>query len=383
VDEIAVLGLGRMGAAMARRFVAHGRPVTGWSRSGREVPGVACTDDLGAAVRGAGVVVLALYDGRACREVLGRARGSLTGAAALVNTSTVAPAEAAELAAEWGPACVHAPVIGSIPAVESGTLQILAAGAAPAALADLGHVHQVGDAATAAALKLVVNASLAGALGALRDALQQAAALGLTREQALGVLELGQLGGLVSRKREELLGRPAPSQFTVAALAKDLDLLTAASGAPFPIAARSARLAEDAPDSDVTVLALDPPTDPQVLVPLRDYAAGHATGDPTHFRRAFLPTAHVEGVREGRFVSWSLDDYCALFSGRPADDEARRRRVVTAVEVQGTVATASMTLRHGVDTFTDCFVLVRVGEEWRIANKVYDRRPTGASDPAT
>lgn len=49
---------------------------------------------------------------------------------------------------------------------------------------------------------------------------------------------------------------------------------------------------------------------------------------------------------------------------------------MTAVEVQGAVATASMTLRHGVDTFTDCFVLARVGDEWRIANKVYDRRPT-------
>lgn len=362
---------------MARRFAARGRPVTGWSRSGRDVPGVDCTSDLDTALRGAGVVVLALYDGHACGEVLGRARRALHGDAVVVNTATVAPAEAADLAAAWGTAYVHAPVLGSIPAVEAGALQILAAGPAPAVLEDLGHVHPVGDAATAAALKLVANASLAGALGGLRDALHQAAALGLTREQALRVLELGQLGGLVSRKREELLGRPAPSQFTVAALAKDLELLVTASGAPLPIAAQAAQLAEDVPDSDVAALALVPPVAPGVLAPLRAYAAGHATGDPAHFRRAFLPTAHVEGVREGRFVSWSLDDYCALFSGSPAADEAHRRRTVTAVEVQGAVATASMTLQHGADTFTDCFVLARVGEEWRIANKVYDRRPTG------
>lgn len=37
--------------------------------------------------------------------------------------------------------------------------------------------------------------------------------------------------------------------------------------------------------------------------PLRAYIRGHATGDPTYFRDAFLPTAHIEGIRDGAFVS--------------------------------------------------------------------------------
>lgn len=111
-----------------------------------------------------------------------------------------------------------------------------------------------------------------------------------------------------------------------------------------------------------------------VLAPLHDYARGHATGDPSWFRRAFLPTAHVEGLRDGAFSSWGLDDYCELFSGRAADDEADRSRTVDQVHVSGTVATATMTLRHGETTFTDMFVLLRVDGEWRIANKVYHRR---------
>ena len=72
-------------------------------------------------------------------------------------------------------------------------------------------------------------------------------------------------------------------------------------------------------------------------------------------------------------MSWTLDDYCALFTGRPADDEASRTRVVDQVHVLGTVATAVMTLRHGEDTFTDMFVLVRIDGAWRIANKAYHR----------
>ena len=109
-----------------------------------------------------------------------------------------------------------------------------------------------------------------------------------------------------------------------------------------------------------------------VLAPLHAYALGHATGAPEHFREAFRPSAHVEGVRDGAFVSWDLPTYCALFSG-PAPDEDQRRRVVDDVAVVGTVASATMTLQHGSATFTDVFLLVREGDRWQIANKVYHR----------
>jgi hypothetical protein len=108
-------------------------------------------------------------------------------------------------------------------------------------------------------------------------------------------------------------------------------------------------------------------------IPLHAYIRGHATGDPAHFRQAFLPTAHIEGIRNGTFVSWGLDDYCALFHGQPAPDEPARSRRIDAVDVHGTVATASMTLGHGADTFTDIFLLVHLDGEWRIANKAYHR----------
>ena len=111
-----------------------------------------------------------------------------------------------------------------------------------------------------------------------------------------------------------------------------------------------------------------------MLGPLRAYIRGHATGDPAHFREAFLPTAHIEGIRNGTFISWDLDDYCALFGGQPDPDEPARSRRIDAVDVHGTVATASMTLWHGADTFTDVFLLIHADGRWRIANKAYHRR---------
>ena len=127
------------------------------------------------------------------------------------------------------------------------------------------------------------------------------------------------------------------------------------------------------PDANVALAAMTPAVGDEVLAPLRGYIRGHATGDPAHFREAFLPTAHIEGIRDGTFVSWLLDEYCALFDGHPAPDESARSRRIDSVDVHGSVATASMTLQHGTDTFTDIFLLVHVDGRWRIANKAYHR----------
>jgi 3-hydroxyisobutyrate dehydrogenase-like beta-hydroxyacid dehydrogenase len=377
---IAVLGLGRMGDALATRLIAQDWDVVGWTRSGRTSGAVKTTGDPNDAVAQADLVLLALFDGPACRQVLDDVRDSLRTDTIVLNTSTIAPAEASMLARQLGPSYIHAPVLGSVPAAAAGALQILAAAdqdtldRARPALETLGTVRRVDDASTAAALKLIANNSLVGAVLALRDSLRQANALGLPRAQVLDVLELGQLGGLVTRKRPFLAGRPAAvtAEFTIGALAKDMALLAAASNTPLRSAANLADTPA-APEADIAVAATAPAVEDAVLEPLRAYIRGHATSDPTHFRDAFLPTAHIEGIRDGAFVSWPLDEYCALFHGRPAPDEPTRSRRIDAVDVHGTVATATMTLWHGADTFTDTFLLVRVDDSWRIANKAYHR----------
>jgi len=117
--------------------------------------------------------------------------------------------------------------------------------------------------------------------------------------------------------------------------------------------------------------------DAGVRVAIGNYLQGHATGDPAYFRKAFLPTAHIEGVRNGVFTSWTLDDYCALFKGVPAADEASRTRTIDLVDISGDAAMAKATLNHGATVFTDYLVLLKVDGAWKIANKVYAGRPKG------
>ncbi|MES9512176.1 nuclear transport factor 2 family protein [Streptomyces sp. NPDC000609] len=379
-NTIAVLGLGRMGDAIATRLAAQGWDVVGWTRSGRTSGTVKTTGDANEAVVQADLVLLALFDGPACQQVLDDVRDSLRTDTIVLNTSTIAPAEASRLARQLGPSYVHAPLLGSVPAAAAGTLQILAAADQNAfdrvrpVLERLGTIRRTDDVSTAATLKLIANNSLAGAVLALRDSLRQADALALPRTQTLDILELGQLGGLVARKRHFLLDEPtdATAEFTIGALAKDMALLAAASDTPLRNAAGLADTPA-APEADIAVAATVPAMEKAVLKPLHAYIRGHATGDPTHFRDAFLPTAHIEGIRDGSFVSWRLDEYCTLFQGQPVPDEPTRTRRIDAIDVHGTVATATMTLLHGADTFTDIFLLVRADDGWRIANKAYHR----------
>lgn len=111
------------------------------------------------------------------------------------------------------------------------------------------------------------------------------------------------------------------------------------------------------------------------LKPLEAYLRGHETGDPTHMRAAFLPTAHIEGIRNGQFGSWTLDEYVALFTGKPAADEAQRSRRIDSIDISGTAAMARATLTFPSAMVTDLFVLLKVDGEWKIANKVYSSQP--------
>lgn len=250
-----ILGLGRMGGAMATTLHEHSWHVTAWNRSETEVPeGIDLAADAASAVAGADVVVLSLFAFDACWEVVERCSENVSEGALFVNTSTVGPEEATALARQAqdaGARYVHAPVLGSVPAVRAGRLQVLAGGEADDVDEARGvldvvaaEVRHVGDPARAAALKLVANASLAGALVALRDVIEAARALDIDIVSALDVLAGGQLGGLSEAKRVRLTGdgRVAPADFTIGALLKDMRLLSHATGLDTRVHREMARL---------------------------------------------------------------------------------------------------------------------------------------------
>jgi len=117
------------------------------------------------------------------------------------------------------------------------------------------------------------------------------------------------------------------------------------------------------------------PEQQAVRVPLQQYIKGHETGDGATMRKAFLPTAHIEGIRSGKFTSWTVDEYCSRFTGKPPADNASWKRTIDHVQVFGDAAMARVTLAGPKTTATDFFVLLKADGEWKIANKVYAFKP--------
>ena len=134
--------------------------------------------------------------------------------------------------------------------------------------------------------------------------------------------------------------------------------------------------------TSLVILAAPPPAgaqspdDQAVRAAIQQYFRGHATADAAEMRKAFLPTAHIEGIRNGEFVSWTAEEYSSRFTGKPATDESSRVRRIDSVDISGSAAMVKATLVHGATTFTDYFVLLKVDGAWKIANKVYASRPT-------
>jgi len=235
--KVAVLGTGRMGGALARRLQASGFAVTVWDRTREKAerlkvgPVAATPAD---AIRGANVVLSSLTDAAAVRSVyLGR-DGIIEHAAGqlLVEMSTGGPdviEEIAQQARVRGVRLLEAPVLGSVPAVESGTLAVLVGGSqaeleqARPVLERLGEVHSVGALGSAARLKLVANSMLGIISAAAAELLAAGTAAGLEGGQVFWALaRYAPL--LKAREAGFLRDQHQPTMFAVRDLVKDLDL---------------------------------------------------------------------------------------------------------------------------------------------------------------
>lgn len=109
--------------------------------------------------------------------------------------------------------------------------------------------------------------------------------------------------------------------------------------------------------------------------PLELYLKGHATGDGDYFRRAFHPDAKIQGNREGKLISRTREEFAAGAPGKPAEDEALRKRRIVSIDVVDDAAFAKIELDYPKIKFTDYFTLLKVDGEWKIMSKVYHGEP--------
>lgn len=272
VSTVALLGLGRMGAAMAAGLSGTVPRLVVWNRGAggldllrgelgaRPMPEVAET--AAEAVDGAELILTMLADGPALEAVLfgPGGVGALRPGTVLVDSSTIGVPAAHRVArrlGEQGVAFVDAPVSGSVATVRAGRLLVMAGGDGPSVrraaevLAPVAsQVVHVGGHGSGQAMKLSVNAVLHAFNAAVSEALVLCERAGVSTEVGYDVLAGSVVGAPFLEYKRAAFTRPGvhPPAFTVDLMAKDLRLIeehAAGSQAEVPVTAAVLALADE------------------------------------------------------------------------------------------------------------------------------------------
>jgi 2-hydroxy-3-oxopropionate reductase len=211
--DVAVLGLGHMGYAIAVQLVRRGVRVRCWTRSDRP----AATSELDVkrnpadAIQGADIVLLSLTDAAAIEKVLFESKlvALLLPNTIVVDLGTTGPIAARaheQMLAERGISYLDAPVSGGVLGAERGDLTLFVGGdpstfarAAPL-LSHLGRPHHVGPVGAGQTVKLVNQIIVAVTIGAVAEGLRFAEWNGLDPAKVTHALQGGFADSAVLRQ---------------------------------------------------------------------------------------------------------------------------------------------------------------------------------------
>jgi 3-hydroxyisobutyrate dehydrogenase-like beta-hydroxyacid dehydrogenase len=244
--RVALVGTGRMGAAMARRIAGAGHDLVVYNRTPETASHLAVEIGAGAVDRPqdaamfGDVVIVSLADDDAVRATYEGDDGLLAGLSegtVVCDTSTVdpdTPRRLAVLAIQRGASFLDTPVSGSVQLIERGELTVLAGGdadaldrARPVLESFASTIFHLGDVGAGAVMKLVVNSVVHALNAALSEAFVLAEKAGLDRETTYDVLESSVVGApFVKYKRPAFVDPESTAvAFSLALVAKDQDLI--------------------------------------------------------------------------------------------------------------------------------------------------------------
>lgn len=240
--RVGVIGLGAMGAPMARNLAKAGLLTTVWNRTAEVAVELAAETGTRASASPKDLaaecdVVLTCVSADDDLESVVRQLGpGLREGAVVLDTSTVNPETARKLAGqvdEAGAGFVDAPVSGGVEGARKGTLSAMVGGDSadierirPVLDAIAGSVTHMGDVGAGQATKAVNQVIVAGIAEAVCEALALSEKLNLPSERLLSVLSAGAASSwFLEHRGETMLNSQFDTGFKPALLLKDLRIV--------------------------------------------------------------------------------------------------------------------------------------------------------------
>jgi len=241
-QKIGYVGLGHMGGGMAARFLAAGYPVYGEERNRAGAQGIIddglqWRDTPREVADAADILFTSLPDDGVVETVASGPDGILAGLApgkVWADMSTISPSASRGLAERvhaLGATMLDAPVSGSVPQVQAGTLTIMVGGDGDAyariepLLHELGTPTHIGENGQGLVLKLAINIALAVQMVTFAEGLVLAERAGIDRKLAVKVMTDSAIGSPMLKARAPLvLDLPDEAWFDIGLMQKDVVL---------------------------------------------------------------------------------------------------------------------------------------------------------------
>jgi 3-hydroxyisobutyrate dehydrogenase-like beta-hydroxyacid dehydrogenase len=242
MTTLGFVGLGHMGGNMAARFLAAGYTVVGESLNRADAQdlidtGLGWRDTPREVAETADVVFTSVPNDDVLDSVASGTDGILAGLTegkVWIDMSTVSPQASrstAERVHATGAIMLDAPVSGSVPQVQTGTLTIMVGGDESAyarvepILRELGTPTHIGENGQGLVLKLAINISLAVQMLAFAEGLVLAERAGIDPQRAVDVMTQSPIGSPMLKARAGLvLDLPDEAWFDMSLMQKDIVL---------------------------------------------------------------------------------------------------------------------------------------------------------------
>ena len=256
-DQVGFIGLGIMGSLQAMNLAKAGFELTVFNRTREKAEqwvqehGGTVADSPKAVAEASDVVITMVVDGAQVEDMIGQALEGACKNTLFVDMSTIAPGTARELDArlrEAGHAFVDAPVTGSSPKAEDGTLTIMAGGekadverAWPLFEAMGKLIVHAGPVGHGQQIKIINNAVGAANLSTVAQALLVGTATGVDLDALVAVMGAGSGGSaMLDLKAKPLREHDYTTLFKLEHMLKDVRLCLETgqeAGVGFPAAA--------------------------------------------------------------------------------------------------------------------------------------------------
>ena len=250
MTKVAILGVGKMGSAMARELVNAGVEVALWNRTKQSVDELASSinnplcssvDSVPDALLNTDIAICTFTDGQVTQSVLLSDSNVLKSADRKLiivdmGTSGIESAKHIDNALKKaGLRFIDAPVSGSVATISAHQLLVMASGSAeavneirPVMEAFAKKVVYLGAAGTGQAMKLAVNLIVHSLNAAVAEALALATSAGISPSEAYDVFEDSVIAApFVKYKRAAFLDTRTPVAMRIDTVVKDLRLIQA------------------------------------------------------------------------------------------------------------------------------------------------------------